>query len=125
MGLVDPAGGYTLPVNVDRALTTLADAATVIHELEPDGRLSSRQSLLRGHCVSVQAYPVVGVRWLAVQQVEAPATEAARLRKDHAIRAALRDFYYVSRDRVRPILGVDEGIRTCNNVAMIRLCEGN
>src|SRR5208337_5432256 len=93
LGAVDAARGDTLFVDVERACTALADAATVIGKLVADGRLSCRQRLLGSNCIPLQTQPVVGISRLAIFQVEAPATKAARLREDHAIGPAPWNFH--------------------------------
>src|SRR5262249_56563750 len=85
LGAVDPTRRDLLAVDEECAGAALADATTVIGELEADRCLPSGQRLLGGHRVALEAQPVVGVRWLAVFHVEAPAAEATCLSQDHAV----------------------------------------
>src|SRR5262249_55031751 len=75
---------------------SLADAATVIGELDANDVVAGRQRLIRSYLVFVlRLVPRrIGEPGLAAPQQQRPAAIAAADRAQHAVRAALRDRHF-------------------------------
>src|SRR5262249_11288052 len=88
----------------------LADAATVVLEVEAEGVFARAEFLVRGDPVFVLflVRECVYEHRLAVQYQQAPAAEAPALGSEHATRAAVRDLD-LSGHTVRFVLYVGRG----------------
>ena len=76
-GMRDRLLGDLRAVDAQHALAALAEAGTIIGEVEDDGVLAGRQRLLARPPEALQPQQIVGEDRLALEQVEAVAAEAA------------------------------------------------
>src|ERR1700761_1987422 len=93
LSFIDVAAGYLVAVDEDGGCAAFTHATTVIGEVQTDSGFAGSDDLGRGDLVFVEAEEVVAEGRPAVFEVEAPAAEAAALRKDDAVRAALWDLH--------------------------------
>ena len=107
--MVDASAGDLVAVDEESGGAAFAEAASVIGEVHADGGFAGGEGAGSGDLVGDEAEEVVAEGWLAVFEVEAPAAEAAALREDDAVGAALRDVQ-VCGDGEGAVLDVDEDV---------------
>src|SRR5262245_56980666 len=114
-GVRNLLGRNVFAVNHEHAGATLAETGSVVLEVEHDGVLARRERLLAFPAEAFKTNEVVGEHWLALEQVEAIATEAAADGNDHPFAGVLRAArkphgtaraarnVYLGGDRIRPV----------------------
>src|SRR5215510_374184 len=117
-GVRNLLGRNLFAVHHEHAGAALAEAGSVVLEVEHDGVLARRERLLAFPAEAFKTDEVVGEHWLALEQVQAIAAKAAAHGDDHPFAGVLRAArkpdggaraarnFYVSGDRIRPVQDV-------------------
>src|SRR3954454_4257505 len=89
-GVRDLVGGDLLLFHLQDARAALAEAGSIVFEVEHDGVLARCKRVLAFPAEAFEIEEVVDEHWLALEQIQAIATEASAFSDDHSFAAVLR-----------------------------------